>query len=348
MRMTRQLLGAACAALLAVTASSSVLVGAASASRTNGHASGGAVDTITFGSPGIPPVISGLLPYIAEKEGFYKKYGVNVVIKNFDTGTDATRALSTGQIDAAIVPPSQMLELVSQGIPLVGFQGQEKADWVIASSNPAIHSCSQLKGQSVGVDAIGGIRYVALEQMLKTCGLSINDVHPLAFPGNANPQAIVAGQLTVSVLHLNEFVSVGHQLGKPLTTVVDMAKAVPNSMYELYGTTKSDLAKKHSAFVKMLAAQIATINWIDTPANYEKVAKLATVVGDSAGVMREAMADYRQMGFWTVGNAGLPRLNIDNTIKAQIAAGNIPAAKAPTYGQIVNLSLYAEAAKLVK
>lgn len=141
--------------------------------------------------------------------------------------------------------------------------------------------------------------------------------------------------------------NVGYQLGKPLTTVVDMGKAVPNSMYKIYGTTKSDLAKMHSAFVKILAAQIATINWMDTLANYEKVATLATVVGDSPDVMRQAMADYRQMGFLTVGNAALPRLNIEKTIKAQIAAGNVPAAKAPSDGQIINLSLYAEAA-LVK
>ena len=32
----------------------------------------------------IPPVISGLLPYIAQKEGFYKKYGVNVVYSGHD------------------------------------------------------------------------------------------------------------------------------------------------------------------------------------------------------------------------------------------------------------------------
>ena len=69
------------------------------------------VPTITLGSPGVPPVISGLLPYIAQKEGFYKKYSVNVVIQSFQTGTDATRAVATGQIDAAIMPPAQLMEL---------------------------------------------------------------------------------------------------------------------------------------------------------------------------------------------------------------------------------------------
>ena len=87
--------------------------------------------------------------------------------------------------------------------------------------------------------------------------MSISDVHPLAFPGNANPQALVAGQLKVSVLQLNEFVAVQSQ-GKKLTTVLKMSQAVPDTMSEMYGT-KIELAKKRSTFVKLIAARIATI-----------------------------------------------------------------------------------------
>jgi len=94
--------------------------------------------------------------------------------------------------------------------------------------------------------------------MVRTCGMSISDVHPLAFPGNANPQALVAGQLKVSVLQLNEFVAVQSQ-GKKLTTVLKMSQAVPDTMSEMYGTTKIELAKKRSTFVKFIAARIATI-----------------------------------------------------------------------------------------
>lgn len=340
-----RLVKTACAAIVA---GGVALGGVASASGTTAHASGGASNTIVLGSPGIPPVISGLLPYIASKEGFYKKFGANVTVKSFATGTDATRAVSTGQIDASIMPPAQLMELYAQGIPLVALQGQMKPDWVIASSTGSVTSCKQISGQSVGVDAIGGIRYIALLQMLKTCGLKISDVHPIPFPGNENPQAMVAGQLQVSVLHLNELLSVEHQLHKKLTTVVSMADAVPDTMYEMYGTTKSDLAKKRKAFIEMIAAQIYTIHWMNQKQNYGKVAKLATVVGDSQAVMRQAMAQYRSMGFWTSSGPGLPRKNIDNTINAQVAAGNVPAGKAPSYGDIVDLSVYQAAAKLAK
>jgi NitT/TauT family transport system substrate-binding protein len=343
--LSRRIAASVTAAVLAALA----LAGCGSASPSSSSSGGGSnssLPTLVLGSPGIPPVISGLLPYIADKQGFYKKYGVNVTIKSFQTGTDATRAVAAGQIDLAIMPPAQLLELASQGQQLVALQGQQFPDWVVASTDPSVNSCSALKGKTIGVDAIGGIRYIALLQMLRTCNLTINDVHPLAFPGNANPQALVAGQLQVSVLHLNETVDVNAQ-GKKLTTAMKMSQAVPNTMYEMYGTTKANLAKNRSAYVKLIAAQIATIKWMDDPKNADQVAQLATVVGDQKASLLNSMAQYRALNFWSANDAALPQLNINNTIKAQVAAGNVKADKAPTYAQITDLSVYSDAAKLV-
>jgi NitT/TauT family transport system substrate-binding protein len=337
-----------CAAL-AISALTLAACGSSSSGSGGGGGGGGsaaALPSLTLGSPGIPPVISGLLPYIAEKQGFYKKFGVNVTIKNFQTGTDATRAVSTGQIDAAIMPPAQLMELTAQGHPLVAMQGQEVPDWAVVSTDPSVNSCTALKGQTIGVDAIGGIRDIALSQMLHTCNMSTDDVHEQAFPGNSNPQALIAGQLKVSVLHLNEVVDVQTQLKKKLTVAVQESQAVPDTMYEMYGTTTKNLAAKRPAFVKMIAAQIATIKWMNDPANADAVAQYGTVVGDSKAVMLNAMSQYRKLGFWTSDGPGLPTKNINNTLQTQIAVGNIKASQAPKVSQIVDLSVYKDALAL--
>jgi NitT/TauT family transport system substrate-binding protein len=338
---------AAGAALAGCSSSGSNSTAAGSSGGSTSSSGGGASESIVLGSPGVPPVISGLLPYIADKQGFYKKYGVNVTIKSFDTGTDATRAAATGQIDAAIMPPAQLITLASQGTPVVGIQGQEFPDWVVDSTDPTVNSCTALKGQTIGVDAIGGIRYIALQQMLKTCGLSISDVHPIPFPGNAAPQALINGQLKTSVLHLNEVYDVTGQ-GKTLTTAITMAKAVPNTMYEMYGTTKTELAQKRDAFVRLVAAQIATIQWMNDPANADAVAQYATVTGDQKADLVKAMAQYRKINFWESDSAAMPETNVDNSIQGQIRAGNITAAKAPKYSGIVDLSIFTDAEALVK
>jgi len=335
-------------ALVGAAAISAAGIAACGSSGGGGASSAASVPTITLGSPGIPPVISGLLPYIAQKEGFYKKYGVNVVIKSFSTGTDATRAVASGQIDAAIMPPAQLMELAAKGVQLVGIQGQEVPDWVVVSTDPATKTCAQLKGQGITVDAVGGIRYTALASMVKSCGLAIKDVNPLPFPGNNAPQAMIAGQVKEAVLHLNELIDVQQQLGAgKVNIVMRMSQTSPGTMYEMYGTLKSDLAKKRAAFVDMIAAQIAALKWMADPANIDKVAQLGTIVGDPANVMKSAMQQYLAMGFWTQNGAGMPQANVNKMIQLQIAVGNLTSANAPAYTSIADQSVYAEAAKKV-
>ena len=154
---------------------------------------------VTLGLPGIPPVFLGVRPYVASQKGYYSKYGVNVTLKSFTTGTDAMRAVINGQIDAAWAPTPTALAAIAGGSPLVGIEGMDVVDWEIGSIDPAVKSCSDLKGQTIGVDTVGGARYNALVAMLSKCKLSINDVKTVNFPGAAGMNAQIAGQLYISI-----------------------------------------------------------------------------------------------------------------------------------------------------
>jgi NitT/TauT family transport system substrate-binding protein len=195
---------------------------------------------------------------------------------------------------------------------------------------------------------VGGIRYTALASMVKSCGLTIKDVNPLPFPGNNAPQAMIAGQVKEAVLHVNELIDVQQQLGAgKVNIIMKMSQTSPDTMYEMYGALKSDLAKNHAAFVDMIAAQIATLKWMADPANIDKVAQLGTVVGDPPNVMKSAMQQYLAMGFWTQNGSGMPKANVSNMIRTQVAVGNLTSANAPAYASIVDQSVYADAAKKV-
>jgi NitT/TauT family transport system substrate-binding protein len=246
------------------------------------------------------------------------------------------------------MPPAQLMELAAKGVQLVGIQGQEVPDWVVVSTDPAVTSCAQLKGQGVTVDAVGGIRYTALASMLKSCGRTIKDIKPLIFPGNNAPQAVIAGAVKVAVLHLNELLDVEQFLGtSKVHVVMRMSQTNPGTMYEMYGVLKSNLQKNRKAYVDMIAAQIATLRWLSDPANLDKAAQLGTIVGDPASVIKAALKQYLAMGFWTLNGSGMPQQNVDNMIKAQVSVGNLTASNAPNYGQIVDQSVYADAAKQV-
>src|SRR5882724_646124 len=74
--------------------------------------------------PGIPPVFSVIITYVAEKQGFFKKYGVDVELRPFDNGTAAARAVVAGDIDMAWSPTPPVINQVSNAdVPLVAVYG---------------------------------------------------------------------------------------------------------------------------------------------------------------------------------------------------------------------------------
>ena len=83
--------------------------------------------------PGIPPVFLGVRPYVAQQRGYYKKWGADVELKGFTTGTDALRAVQAGQIDLAWAPTPTALALISKGAPLVAIEGMDVVDWEVGS-----------------------------------------------------------------------------------------------------------------------------------------------------------------------------------------------------------------------
>ena len=136
--------------------------------------------------PGIPPIYAATIAYVAEKEGFFKKYGANVEIRPFDNGTAAARAVVSGDIDMALSPtPPVINQMSNAGVPLVAIYGMPNPDWVLGSTEPG-KKCEDIKGQPVGVDSVGGARSVALRSMLAGCpGVKIEDVQQVALGSNS-------------------------------------------------------------------------------------------------------------------------------------------------------------------
>jgi ABC-type nitrate/sulfonate/bicarbonate transport system substrate-binding protein len=48
-----------------------------------------AYERLTVAMSGVPPVFGTVVTYVARDEGFFKKYGVDVEMRNFDSGAAA-------------------------------------------------------------------------------------------------------------------------------------------------------------------------------------------------------------------------------------------------------------------
>jgi ABC-type nitrate/sulfonate/bicarbonate transport system substrate-binding protein len=302
-----------------------------------------------FAVPGIPPVFSTTIAYVAERQGFFKKYGVEVEVRPFDTGAAAARAVAAGDIDFAISPSPLIVSQISNAdVNLVGIYGLPRPDWLIGSIDPAKGKCADIAGNPVGVDSVGGARSIALREMLAACDVKIDQVQQVALSSNVGA-AMIAGRLTYGVLHLDDVPVIEAQRGKPLTTVTTMQKTNPNSHY-LLGVARIDrVAQNRDGYVRLLAALIDTARYMSDPANADTVAAAAAPTGHSKEDSKAALQKYLELGVWAVDKDGLDKDKLESVIEVQKKIGGIqPGKQAVSYERLADGSVWRDAAALVK
>jgi NitT/TauT family transport system substrate-binding protein len=344
--MKVSLFGRAARAAVVIAAVAALVVGVTTASAAPKAHAASKLTTLTLGVPGIPPVFLGVMPYTALQQGYYKKYGLDVQIKGFTSGTDAVRAVAAGQIDLAWSPTPFAMTLISKGTPLVGIEGMDKVDWVLGSNSSSVTTCADVKGQNIGVDSIGGARYQALQAMLTKCSLTIQDVKPVVFPGATAVQAMLAGQLHVSVLHLDDLAEAASQ-GTPIKKVVTIAQTDPYQHYDMLVTLRSTIDAKRAALINYLKADIQAIRYMNNPKALGRVAQIGMVVGHNQAVTTTALKEYLALNWWPLNRSGLGIGTIKRTVFENVRLGNISAGNPPTWSQLTDTSLWKAAYKAV-
>ena len=316
-----------------------------------GMASGAAraEDALALAAPGQPPVFSALVMVVAEKAGFFKKYGVDGSVRQFASGVAAAQAVATGQMQGSLSPSGAIINLVSNaGVPLVGIWGMMHPDWVLGSTDPKFAKCADVKGQPIAIDAIGGARALALADLLRPCGLTVADMKTVAVDANTAP-AMVAGQVKLGVLHIDDVATIQHQTGHPVTIIDSSAEVTPVTHYNFFVVRKDDLAKNRDVYVRALAGVLDAVRFMNDAKNLDKFAQIALVTGRPIEEIKDALPRFLAIDFWTKQGDGLTRANVEAQIKAQVASHAIREGKTPaTYDQLVDASVYKDAIKLLK
>ncbi|MCI3953184.1 MAG: ABC-type nitrate/sulfonate/bicarbonate transport system periplasmic component-like protein [Burkholderiales bacterium] len=309
-------------------------------------ATGAAQQKYTFGIPGIPPVFGGTIALVAEKEGFFKKRGVDVTVRAFETGAAASRAVASGEIAVSLSPTPLIVNQISNtNVKLVGIWGMEHPDWLIGATDPNAE-CASMKGQAVGVDSLGGARSIALRTMLVGCKMKIEEVQQVPLSSNVGT-AMVAGQLKFGVLHIDDIPVIEAEMKKPLKTIVTQKAIRPVDHYLLMVAHQDHVAKNRDAYVRMVAALIDAERFMRNPANHEKVAKYAEPTGRTGKIAVQALKAYVEMEFWPKDKDGLGAKNIEMVGNIQKKVGNLKAEKPAPYDRIVDTSIWRDAKAMV-
>jgi NitT/TauT family transport system substrate-binding protein len=276
-------LAAACATALTVTACSSgssssapVASGTASAAAS---ASGSAPASSAASLPTVTMMVGGIdkqiyLPYqLAQSLGFYKKYGVNMVLSTeLSGGVGAEDAMASGQVNLAGAWYVHTINFQLQGksvedvAQLSGAPGER----IMCATGTNITSPAQWKGQSLGVTDLGSGTDQLTQYLAARYGLKKGDYSRIAAGAGSTMIAalqhhkILCGMTTQPTVAAIEKLGVGYS-AFDLTTTAGVQKwlggYVPTA--GVLGLT-SWINANQDTVQKVVDAIVATMHWIST------------------------------------------------------------------------------------
>jgi NitT/TauT family transport system substrate-binding protein len=263
-------LAAACATALTVAACSS----GSSAPAASGGSSGSnaALPTVTMMVGGINKQI--YLPYqLAQSLGYYKKYGVNMVLSNeVSGGVGAETAMASGQVDMAGAWYVHTINFQLQGKSVVDVAqlSGSPGERIMCATGTHITSPAQWKGQTVGVTDIGSGTDQLTQYLAARYGLTKGDYTRIgAGDGSTMIAALknhksLCGMTTQPTVAAIEKLGVGYP-AFDLTTTAGVKKWLGGFTPTAGVLALSSWVNANQATVqKVVDALVATMHWLST------------------------------------------------------------------------------------
>jgi NitT/TauT family transport system substrate-binding protein len=265
-------IAAVCATALTVAACSSGSSGSSGAAG-GGSSSSASLPTVTMMVGGIDKQI--YLPYqLAQSLGFYKKYGVNMVLSSEQAGgVGAEDAMASGQVDmaGAWYVHTINFQLKGKAVEDIAQLSGSPGERIMCATGTHITSPTQWKGQSIGVTDLGSgtdqlTQYLAARYGLKH-GSDYNTI--AAGAGTTMIAAlehhkVLCGMTTQPTVAAIEKLGVGYP-AFDLTTTAGVQKWLGGFVPTAGVLAQTSWVDANKATVqKVVDALVATMHWIAT------------------------------------------------------------------------------------
>jgi NitT/TauT family transport system substrate-binding protein len=273
-------LAAACATALTVSAcssgsssSSAAAAGGGASSAASSSGSSASLPTVTMMVGGINKQI--YLPYqLAQSLGFYKKYGVNMVLSNEQAGgVGAEDAMASGQVNlaGAWYVHTINFQLKGKAVEDVAQLSGAPGERIMCATGSNITSPTQWKGQSIGVTDLGSGTDQLTQYLAARYGLKHGTDYSTIAAGDGTTMIaalqhhkILCGMTTQPTVAAIEKLGVGYA-AFDLTTTAGVQKwlggFVPTA--GVLGLT-SWVNANQATVQKVVDALVATMHWIST------------------------------------------------------------------------------------
>jgi NitT/TauT family transport system substrate-binding protein len=193
--------------------------------------------------------------WIAEKNGYFEKRGLDVKVINFTWDQDMGAALAAGKLDVIAAATNFVISMRNQGLDLQGFillDASFEADAILAPAS--ITSIKDLKGKSVAYE-YGATSDLLLNYALKQNGMSKDDIKPVPMAAADAGLALISGRVDIAVTY-EPYISAALREGKGYKSLYTAAER-PGLISDL-AVAERNFIEKNPDIIKAL-----TLAWDD-------------------------------------------------------------------------------------
>jgi NitT/TauT family transport system substrate-binding protein len=142
--------------------------------------------------------------YLADQAGYYSDAGLEVTFEN-KIDPDLITLVGQGSIDIGLADGTSVIPAVSQGIPVRYLATVYRAfpSIVFAKTASGIAKAADLKGRKLGIPGRYGSSWVMLQALLKSAGLTPDDLQIVEYPDFGQAAAVQQGAVEAATGFVN-------------------------------------------------------------------------------------------------------------------------------------------------
>jgi NitT/TauT family transport system substrate-binding protein len=213
--------------------------------------------------------------WVAEKEGYFRKHGIDLKLLNIPGGTQGAQALLSGGIDIAFTDPASTISAIAAGAEIVEVMAITTILPYYLVGARGVKSISDLKGKRIGSSGMGlSSSRLALLVAFGSLGLDPNRDKIILVGAGAEPERIAAlasGALAGTVLG-PEFRSKIDQLG--LNILADLRTMKIAWEQDALETSRKTLQTKRDMVESVVSALLEGNAFVLNPTNRSSVLEL--------------------------------------------------------------------------
>ncbi|MGE0107996.1 MAG: ABC transporter substrate-binding protein [Thiomonas sp.] len=227
--------------------------------------------------------------YVADAKGFFKKYGLDAKLQNFNDPALIPSAIASSAVDGGMLTYDQVIGTDAKGLNLqvvMPIDYSNGADAIVARSD--ITSVSQFKGQKIGYNPLSPSDFLLTYALMKN-GMGEKDVQSISMTPEQVPAAMASGGIPIGVTYepsLSQIVAMG---GGKKFHVVFSSKDAPGLITDVLVYDKAYIQKHPTEVKATIEAYLEGLAYMKSHPE-ESEAIIGKAMGISAKEVKEQMS----------------------------------------------------------